>query len=588
MVRIILFLFACYPIILFCQNTTKGVIVNNKDKLALEYCNVFNKTTQEGVITNTNGVYSLEVKTMEDTIVFSYVGYKTLITSVKNISQLDTICLTENPYNLSEIEIHSNNDFLIDIIIHCKNKIKDLNGAHSSKAFYILNTTTNNQPLEILEFYYSAIQKKGKLRELKLKNGRFALLPMDSRYFLNLNTSQAFNKIDLVKRSNFFPGIILQFNKREIRKYFHLDLTRYDSLSYYIAFISKSNTKELFNGELVINKKTYAIEKINLFAKSIITHPFIGLGGNITNIDSIRLEIDFVPYKIKIDKISLKMDLSFLSDHGDTIINGTPAKLDRKLNINSLLYFYDFNNPFIIPYFEYNNNLSDYRKLSIIPYNNAFWSSRKILLTNDQKKQIKIMEEQGYTLNYKESYYGRDFMNKELEIAPKIRKGFFEFPSHAFWNPKDRIQVRNDIKHKQIISNSNIPLNSRDLFNMDVQFLLDINPIGNQYSCKSFTILDLINSHYDLEIDEYTNAFLNIYFDLYEIERRKMMKELQNNNTSIEEINTIYFKSISNINSQIKKYLIEVQYGSNREMLKKWNSIVYEILGIDNFKLFQL
>jgi hypothetical protein len=44
-----------------------------------------------------------------------------------------------------------------------------------------------------------------------------------------------------------------------------------------------------------------------------------------------------------------------------------PSVIKRDLMTSGIMYFYDYGNPFILPYFEYDKDFEDYRKISIIP-----------------------------------------------------------------------------------------------------------------------------------------------------------------------------------------------------------------------------
>jgi hypothetical protein len=126
------------------------------------------------------------------------------------------------------------------------------------------------------------------------------------------------------------------------------------------------------------------------------------------------------------------------------------------------------------------------------------------------------------------------------------------------------------------------------LYEFSIQILLDINPLDSSFACKSFTIFDLGKTFYHLKTTEYSNTFINIYFDICEIERRKMEEKLKRNNKSISEIETIYHSTLSDIENITNQYKKEVQRGNNIKMLRKWNNYVLENLGINNIEIFKM
>ena len=59
------------------QNIISGTVTDRTDNLTIPGVTVVEKGTTNGTITNIDGVYSLNVSGENDTLVFSYIGYKT-------------------------------------------------------------------------------------------------------------------------------------------------------------------------------------------------------------------------------------------------------------------------------------------------------------------------------------------------------------------------------------------------------------------------------------------------------------------------------------------------------------------------------
>ncbi|OYT15475.1 MAG: hypothetical protein B7C24_12815 [Bacteroidetes bacterium 4572_77] len=586
--KIYALVFFFLPLFILAQTRINNTIIDAKTKQVLTYCNVYNNTLGNGVISNADGQFSIEINSLNDIISFSFLSYETRNITAKEINQYHTISLKQKQYQLQEIEIHSDNDYLYEALVNCRKMLKKSKREQISKAFFILNTSTNQQPLEILECYYNAYQKAGKLDDLYQKNGRFALLPLDSRIFLNLSTTRVLHMINLQKENELLPSIILQFNKRDMKKRYRVKLEYSDSSLYKISFSSLENKNNLFAGEIWLNKNTYYIKKISLNVQNTTKHPFVALGGD--SLRNISLQISYTfsenDKAIKIKHMEFNMQMNYNSQRVASIDN-KPQKLKRDLEISTILYFYDFGNPFLLPYFDYDNNYRDYRKISIIPYNKTFWENRKLLLTKEQKDNIALMKDDGLFINYDQNNYGKNFMKKESKESNLHSNGFWEHLSHLFWSPEERITF-NDI----FIIQQNPPSHpysgfTSDQYDFKVQIFLDINPINGVYNCQSYTILDLTKTFYYLETNEYSNAFVNIYFDICEIERQKMEKQLLIHNKSLDQINSIYKQTLLDIAEITYTYKKEVQAGKNTLMLKKWNNYVLNELGIDNLSASQ-
>jgi len=110
---------------------------------------------------------------------------------------------------------------------------------------------------------------------------------------------------------------------------------------------------------------------------------------------------------------------------------------------------------------------------------------------------------------------------------------------------------------------------------------------GDAFSFRSFTVFDEKKTHFHLPDEPETKAFLNIFFDLCEIERRKMEKTLNTGDYAISQIDSVYRTTLNGMNQTTAKYLEEAKLGKNKKALLKWNAFVLENLDIDNLKLLQ-
>jgi hypothetical protein len=594
MKKILAIVLLIVPIFTIAQSMIKSSVVDSKTNLPLVFCTIQNENTQKGVISNSDSDFLIEVNSLEDTLSISFLGYETIRVQAFEIQNSNRILLKEKQFQLQEIVISSNNDYIFDILEKCKTSLKKNKLEQNSKAFFTLNTSSEQKPLEFLECYYNATQEGGSLNDLYLKNGRLAIQPLDTHFFLNLNTTQIFNKITFTKKNELLPSIILQFRKKEMKKNFVVNL-KYDNPDYYhISFKPMENSTDLFNGEIWIDKESYAIKKISLHSQNITRHPFVPIhqdsSTTISNI-SVNIEYSFLKKEnnILIDHIVLNLAMDYYRK--STQMNNKPSQL-RTINIESILYFYDFGKPFLLPYFQYSNQLSDYRKLSIIPYNQIFWDNRKLLLTKKQKEQVGLIGNDGFFLNYDPQNYGNGFVRKTLKkynYEFKERHDFWSWRYYYFWEKNERIILKKDVIEKQTAQAPNYKtITPSDLYEFSIQILLDINPLDSSFACKSFTIFDLGKTFYHLKTTEYSNTFINIYFDICEIERRKMEEKLKRNNKSISEIETIYHSTLSDIENITNQYKKEVQRGNNIKMLRKWNNYVLENLGINNIEIFKM
>jgi len=591
--------------------TIKGTVKDLKTKEPLGFCNIAVKGSKKGVITNIDGVFSITVDA-SDVLLISYIGYEKQSIQASKLLQKQEIYLQKKELLLKEVVIHANDEYLYDIIEKCRKNLLKNKAERTSKLYFgletrskllsveypIKNTWTsleidsnqlNEKPVELLECYYNAQLKGSRVDELGFKNGRTALASNDN-YFVNMGSSKAICEISLTNDNGMFPEIPLQLNKRGLRKNFFIELGYFDGKYYTIKFHPKNNSKNSFSGEVWIESKTYNLLKINLKAENTVIHPFLpefprdsiyNVSFDICNTyksdDGLTFPDHFV-FNYSISYCSRK-DTIFLQQ----------KKVASEIKSKSIMYFYDYDKPFILPYFEYTDKLfgrDDYNKISFIPYNEAFWNSNNILLqTEKQKQDYGLLSNQGELIEYREGNYSSNF----LAYLPgrDSLPGHLEF-YYPFWNSRKRLVPKLKSDNLKIYSKEKINTSIRsDLYNLKVQIMLDIVDSGDSMLCKSYTVFDSEQTYFHLPLNFYSNAFFNIYFDIWEIERRTMQDKLNAGNLKISQINEIYNNTIENLNTISEKYMKEVNVGENEKMLKKWNDYVFEKLDIDNMKMVE-
>ena len=160
--------------------------------------------------------------------------------------------------------------------------------------------------------------------------------------------------------------------------------------------------------------------------------------------------------------------------------------------------------------------------------------------------------------------------------------GFFEHP-HRAWST-NRIFLRTDPRN----TNANTIYAVAANYDLEMQIYLDMNRDGDSLNILSATIFDPFKSYYFGEISSRTNCFVNLYFDLLEIERRKMMDKINASERTEKVVHRIYNKTMEDIAELKKQYLNEVNMGFNDKALMKWNGIVMEQLHVNNMEVFQI
>lgn len=584
---LLIFLFLSFSS--FAQVIIQGTVKDSGTKETLPYCSVSIVGTGQRTITNADGAFIIRDVKNSDTAIFTYMGYNARSVPVSTLIHDPVVFLDARVMPLDEVVISANDDLLYEIMDKCRKEILKDHVRQVAKVYYGLETRTHDQPVELLECYYNGYTNGPFIDHLALKNGRIGLAGVDNRYFLSLNTSKAITGMSLVVSNSHFPAIPLQYGAREMKKYFSLSMAYNDEHTYRINFTGRGSRQECFTGNAWIDRVSFELLKIELEVQNSSRYPFIPIFpcDSISNVNlyisqTFRHNAD----SLFPDHISFGYSFTYKSVR-DTPTIAVRSVIIRELESKGVIYFYDYGQPFILPFFKYDNDYDDYRKISIIPYNEFFWKNADpLLLTEKQKQDLGFMTNEGYLVNYREGNFGNDFLKSDQgdSALNLLKSGFYE-NYYTFWSSESRIRLNRQTEQNEVYSGDrligSIPSN---LYRLKVQVFLDVTIAGDSLDTRSYTVFDAAETFYHLPEEPWTNAFLNIYFDICEIERRKMQKELDSGRHSLQEVEEIYNRTNENIDIITKEYQKEVQTGRNTEKLAKWNKYVQDELGIDNLK----
>ena len=87
-------------------------------------------------------------------------------------------------------------------------------------------------------------------------------------------------------------------------------------------------------------------------------------------------------------------------------------------------------------------------------------------------------------------------------------------------------------------------------------------------------------------MDNATQCFINMYFDLAEMERRQFETRLATCNGNREQIELLYEQPVENLSQTERAFQRDVQRGTMQRGMVKWNTYIYNALGIDNLAIF--
>jgi hypothetical protein len=561
----------------FGQNVyeIEGKIIIKQTNLPVPYANIYNSSLKKGTISNVDGYFRIAVGSIDDTIRISTIGLKEQFLQLKANENFYLVKLEENVLMLKEVIVKPKDiSYLLDLIDDSKKNRSST--PQKSKAVYELKSFVDKKQIELVEGYYNVDLMGYELNKLDLKAGRSALKPYKNRLYASLESSRALILLNLFEENDFFPTNPLELSKKNVKKNFYISLeNKYldeasDSI-YVINYKPKDTTGRFFEGTIWINKTKKLLTKITLNSKNATIHPFTALF-----------------HSDKISKVSFTITQTFklvnnlaLFNHTDFVYEidylsriGKTEQQNYQVKTNAILYVYDYETAFFQPLFTFKGNgIGDYRKINAMPYNDFFWTTNDEYRLNDSLNTNAQFFADRYALNSKSLFKSNTFS----------KKGILEHPFMP-WS-KSRIKFREMLPDTTIINASKNIISLQ--YNLAVKIFMDINTYKDSTHYLTATIFDPYESYFFLPMDKKTNCFVNIFFDLCEIKRRELQKQLNARNISPTQALAMYQKCISELEILKNEYLKDVQRGTEEKKMIKYNLIVFNELNINNLELFK-
>ena len=238
---------------------------------------------------------------------------------------------------------------------------------------------------------------------------------------------------------------------------------------------------------------------------------------------------------------------------------------------------YDYKNEFKLPNFEFTRHFhEDYRNITVAPYDSVFWNR-----TSEFRFYDRIQEIENFIL---ENKIENSIMNPESKRDSLLSQ--LQFP-YILWN-------RNRFKMTQapasvIEKSKSTRAFEIDRFNFSVKLYLDVNIVHDSIIYQVCSILDPAASYYHFYMTDSDRAFMNMYFDLMEIQKRKFVIESSLfQNLSEELIEELYQKHLKEFDENCKLFIDETDRGKNLKKMEEWNNYILESLNINNLKQFNI
>jgi len=566
----------------FGQNnppTLEGRVLD-KQSQPIPYANIFNLSLKKGTISNQDGYFRIETsgKTKGDSLSISFVGFETKFVVLRAGTGFSTVTLEESAQLLNEVVVTPKlNDYLFRLLADCKKKSSK--AKVSGKAYYELKTFQDTTQVELVENFYNATINGYDLHDLDMKTGRLALQPFGNRFFASLESSTAIARLKLLDENPDYPSSPFKLTKRQMQKKYYLHLEKkyldenQDSI-YIIDFEPVKNSGAFFEGTVWINKSLSGVLKINLRCDNCRIYPFrpifpedsiVGVGFNITK-----------TFQQTTEGMALKhVDFTYQANYRSRI--GTDHEASYTVKSNAILYVYGLGQQFDLPIFDVSPTVlksQDYRSISARPYNDFFWKNNDEYRLNEQKNGNAQFFDDPNSLTNKTAF------KKGTQIKGP---GLFEHP-FVFWS-NNRVKFREVVEDTTQASGTQNP--SNEPFNLSVKTFVDINTYQGRTDIQTATIFDPYESYYYLPMDSKALCFINLFFDVCEIERRNLEATLKAASNDPTKLRALAKQGLKDIELKKREFVQAVKRGTNEEEVTKWNGYVKSQLGIDNMAIFK-
>ncbi len=574
-------------LVLFLSNSisaqfVEGYIRDLESNKPLPYASISIENSTRGSISNEEGYFRIKVNETDSFIVCSYVGYKKKRFEIHELKFTEDIFLEPSEVILNITTVHSDNSYLYDIFDKVRGKMLK-SETSKSRAYMKIQSQDNEEPIELIECYYNSTSNAAGIKDLKLKNGRAGVsLDLDKKY-LSLSTSKFFAYFNLSRKQDFMPGIPFQMKKNELKKKYHLShLMNVDDSTIYIHFMPMNDKNSFFEGNVYIDLRNHSIKQLELSIDSADRFPFVPIGKS-TQLDHIEIRsiINFKSYKMYRVPESIEFEYAFTMkrnpNQGNNSMNlNSTGSLSRKITARGILYQFETGKPFDLPHYEYDESYNDYVQISLLSLNSSFWQfNHGLPLTEKDQQKINYFEEKGKVFNYQ----------SQSDKRNRGQDNVLASTASIVWRDSIRISLIESTDPEAAPYSARSSTIPSQRYNIEVQLFLDLVEDGPSYQYYSATVLDVAQTYYLFEQEPFTDIFLNMYFDLCEIERRSMVQKIENGEKSKERILRIYANSIKSMKARTDQYLMDIDRGRNIRAIADYSKLINSELGIDNVKM---
>jgi len=554
------------------QQSISGTLLSHSNREPVSFAKIKILGTNRGAISNEDGVFELEEVSESDSLLISHFSVVETTVAASYFLRSSELVLLDRVQAIPAVEVIGAKGEILNLFDIARDKLSKAE-QYESKTYFTMESSADNLPIELIEAYYQSTTKGGRIQGLSLKNGRIGMSTINNSYFVSLSTTQVLKDYNLHdKKHSEFPWNPLMLPKRKIKRLYNTKVTGVSDGILTIRFVPKKelNRNALFPATVYLDKPNQCIVRIEFTDNDLRTHPLrvINKSDTISRLDY-DVAYNFSCTDQRLESIELQYKMDYLGPFGLKHIHSEAAML-----------FFDTTLSYTLPLYGDEVNLySDYDKIVSQPNNDFFWVNNEVLTLSRKKKAYKrYFERNGVLLNF----------NELSAINPKVFANRLKL-----WSPDERIQlydlneVNTDGIAEIIEDGEPKKMVLTELYELRALIYLDRNQTADSTHFEVKTLINLQDSYYFLKRTPFTVCFINLYFDLVEVQRRKLEQKLKGQQPDLSQMKELYESSQSELNRILKTYIKEVERGTNQQAMEHYINLVKRELGVDNSFLIE-
>lgn len=555
--------------IVHAQQLIEGRVLQAADGQPVAYAGILANQSGLGTVSNEQGYFRLLLAAGDDSVLVRFIGYKTLHMAILPHKSFYQLHLDFSVQQLREVVVVAKEElYLYDLLRKCRLQAGKLE--QEARAYFELRTQVDTQQVELVEGFYNASFIGTDVIALQLKAGRIALQPIQNRLFASIQSSDALRMMHTFKSNRYFPTGPFELGAAQLEKrYLLLSEGAYrnemgDSIVI-IRFKPRKEARKYFEGRAWVDVDSGNLLQLQLKCENASMYPFLPLfpDDQIQGVDfQIERAFERANGAPRLQRVSFDYRINYANRRGEFY----------KVATKAVLLPYRYEEPFVLPRFKQGENVSsDYMRINAFPYNAAFWTKGDEVRINDQHGE-------------NEAFFADARSLTNVDLAGNLgERGLLETPF-----------VRWDARKRIIFNQVDRPLpfdtNKRDVrvddYHLQVHLFMDLNPLADSLHWITTTIFDPYQSYFYLPMTKAARCFINMYFDLMEMERRKLEQRLLQTVRSEAAFLAAYALSVAEAEVLSERFFKEVMIGNNQKGMLYWNELIFKALAINNLATF--